>query len=188
MKLVRQHILKLAAFIVVVGIAFWLTYIAQENTIFRTLVSDYGYVGIFIVSLISGFNLILPIPAVSFLPLYLEAGLNIWITLGIITLGMTAADSFAYIIGRFGKEIATEMHENRIFKKLDRWKQQHTYLPIVILFIYASLAPLPNELLVIPIGFIGYAYKKVLPALLLGNIIFNILTAFGVLHIFELIM
>lgn len=185
MQKARLYAFKIAVLVAVLAFAFWLARLAQENTFIQELVVSYGYLGIFLISIASGFNLVLPIPAVSFLPLYLEAGLNFWITIGFITLGMTLADSLAYFIGFIGRDIATRYNNAHIFQKIDQWSKRNKNIPLVVMFVYASLAPFPNEVLLIPLGIMRCRFIYLFPIVLAGNTIFNILTAFGVLSIFN---
>jgi len=164
---------------------FYLANLVQENEALRETVVAYGYPGILIVSLISGFNLAVPIPAISFLPLFMESGLDFWTTIIVITIGVTIADTIAYFLGRFGFELTSGISEGKIFKKLASIHKQYPWGPPLLLFFFAALAPLPNEVLVIPMGFLGYRFIHIFPAVLLGNFIFNLLYSTGVITIFE---
>jgi hypothetical protein len=54
---------------------FHLAKIIRNNPGVRDAILAYGYPGIFFISLLSGFNIAVPIPAIAFLPLFLESGL-----------------------------------------------------------------------------------------------------------------
>ena len=69
------HFLLIA--IIILG-AFYIASLAGESELIKDYVSRYGYIGLFITALISGFNLLIPIPAVAFLPLFIESGLYFW--------------------------------------------------------------------------------------------------------------
>ena len=69
--------------------------------------------------------------------------------------------------------------------RLERLRDQHHVLPFVVMFLYAALAPIPNEVLVIPLAFLRYPLLWIFTAVLAGNLIFNSLVAFGVIRIFE---
>lgn len=184
----HYKLLLQATFIVtVIALALWAAQFAQENTAVQTFVSSYGYIAIFLVSIVSGFNLIVPIPAVSFLPLFLESGLNLWVVLSIMTVGVTLADSIAYLIGKSGRYIATMKNYSKYFAKLDALRTRYRRAPLFILFVFASIAPLPNEVLVIPMGFMGYRLREIILPVLLGNGVFNIITAFGIMSLFQIL-
>ncbi|RJQ36182.1 hypothetical protein C4552_04470 [Candidatus Parcubacteria bacterium] len=166
----------------IVGTALWLGQIAENNTLIQSLVSRYGYAGAFFISVFSGFNFIAPFPAVSFFPLLVASGLNPVAVLAIMTVGMTIADSIAYLAGRIGRHIAGALEE-RIRERLDRIRLRRHWEPIALLFLFAAFVPLPNELIVIPLGFIGYRLWSLVPVLLLGNATFNTLAAFGIINL-----
>ncbi|PLX26524.1 hypothetical protein C0581_04295 [Candidatus Parcubacteria bacterium] len=144
----------------------------------------FGYSGIFLVSAASGFNILVPIPVIGFFPLFIESGFAAPIRIAIISVGMVVGDVFGYVIGNVGKGIVEERKkQGKIVSRLVEMRDKHKIIPLIILFIYASVVPLPNELIVIPMAFIGYRLRYMVVALFFGNIIFNILAAFGFLSI-----
>lgn len=185
MRKIWSPILKLIGIAFILVLAFWFVRLAENSSFIRDIVFDYGYIGIFIVSIISGFNIIVPVPAVSFVPLFLEVGLSFWTIIFVMVAGLTVADLLGYAIGRSGRELASSWNHKKIFRRLDRMKSKHYFAPIVALFFYASLAPFPNEVMVIPLGFLGYRLSHIFIPLLLGNIIFTILASFGVINLFK---
>lgn len=56
-----------------------------------------------------------------------------------------------------------------------------------MLFLYAALVPFPNEILIIPLAFTGYRVLYILPPLLVGNGIFNLLAGFGIVSLFGML-
>ena len=179
-------IFKLIGIAFIFVLAFWLARTAQDSSIIADIVLQYGYVGIFIISVISGINVIVPIPAVSFVPLFLEVGFGFWTMIATMVAGLTVADLLGYAIGRSGRELASSWNHKKIFRRLDSMKSKHYFVPIIALFFFASLVPFPNEVLVIPLGFLGYRFIHVFIPLFLGNIIFTIFTSFGVINLFKL--
>ena len=188
----RKIILQIIALILILAFAFYVAYLAQGNDAVKQAVLEYGYAGIFALSFATGFNLVVPIPAIAFLPLFIEAGLNFWITITIITVGITLADSLAYLIGGIGHEMLMKnpkySRERSVFKKLLRLKKKHVYAPLIFLFFYSIIAPLPNELMVIPLALLGYRYLQIFPVVLVGNFIFNIIYANGIDSFFNLLL
>ncbi|MCH7529712.1 hypothetical protein IIB50_01185 [Patescibacteria group bacterium] len=171
----------------VIALAFWAAQFAQENTAVQALISSYGYLAIFLVSIISGFNLVVPIPAVSFLPLFLESGLSLWVLLFTMTAGVTLADIIAYLVGKSGRQIAIMENHSKLFVKIDTLRAKYHSAPLFILFAFASIVPLPNEILVLPMGFIGYRLREIILPVLLGNGVFNTITAFGIISLFQVL-
>jgi len=174
----------LVAFIIA---AFYLARIAQENEPVRMLVADYGYVGIFVTSVVSGFNLVVPIPAIAFLPLFLESGLSFALIILFISAGVTLADTVAYFIGRAGRHIMSHSVEERVLVNLERVRARYHWAPITVLFLFAAFAPLPNEIVMVPLGLLGYRLLTVLPVAVAGNLVFNALYATGTIGLFNLL-
>lgn len=180
-KLILNSILLLALF----ALAFYLAKQAPESETISSLVRNHGYWGIFLVSLISGFNLAVPVPAIAFLPLFLEAGLSYWATIAVVTLGVSMADSIAFLLARTGKVLVSERWGKKAFQTLEKWREMYRVAPLVALFIFASLAPLPNEVMLVPLGLMGYKYRHILPVILLGNLAFEILYSKGILEVYQ---
>lgn len=171
---------RVCVFAAVVAAAFWLGMYARDSEVVQSLVVQYGYAGIFLMAVASGFNIIIPIPAALFIPVFLESGFSIWPVIGVIALGTTIADLFAYGIGRAGRHVVLSARQDHMKNRLDVLRQRFPWAPIVLLFLFAALAPFPNEFLVVPLAFLGYRMSRILPPLLLGNGIFNTLSAFGI--------
>lgn len=184
----RKNLLRLLMLFAVLALAFYLSRLAQGSETVQSLVSGYGYLGVFIVSLASGFNLLVPIPAVAFMPLFLESGLGFAGSTAVMVLGMTAADGLAFLLARTGRQAAAgPLEENRIFKKLDRLRQRYHYLPLVVLFFFAAFAPLPNETLLVPMAFLGYKFKTLMPIVLAANVVFILAYSQIILGLFDVI-
>ena len=74
-KKILKFFVQGLSLVIVIGVAFYFADLARGNENLQRIIAGYGYIGIFVVSLISGFNLLVPIPAISFLPLFLESQL-----------------------------------------------------------------------------------------------------------------
>jgi membrane protein YqaA with SNARE-associated domain len=173
--------------LVIFAAAFYAAHLVRESETLSMLVRNYGYAGAFFVSVLSGFNLAVPIPAISFLPLFQEAGLNLGGILITITVGMTIADCIAYALGRLGRKASEEVSRGKILTRIQRLYGKHPWAPPVVLFLFSSFAPLPNEIIVIPLGFLRFRFIYLLPILLAGNMVFNLLAGYGVLHLFSFV-
>lgn len=164
--------------------AFFTARFAQESEQVRALVAEYGYFGIFLVSAISGFNLAVPIPAIAFLPLFMESGLSFWPVVWFIVAGLTLADLVAYYLGRVGHQ-ALAHSNSRFLLVLQKTRKRFRWAPIVILFFFASFVPLPNEILLVPLGFLGYRLAYVFPVVFSGHLVFNTLYGTGIINLYE---
>lgn len=162
----------------------WLGRVAMQNEIVSELVVRYGYGGIFIVAIISGFNIVVPIPAVAFVPLFVASGMDFAATVGVIVVGTTIADLVAYLLGRAGRELDVMKHAKMV-RKLEAWRAKHYWKPIWAMGFWASFAPLPNEVIAIPLGLMGYPIAHVVAPLLVGNLVFNLLASYGMRALFQ---
>lgn len=171
--------------VVLIALAFYLARLAPESEAVSSFVASYGYLGILLISLVSGFNLAVPVPAIAFMPLFVEAGLSYWVSIVVITAGVTLADSLAYLLARTGRLVVSEKWGKQVFAILETWREKYRIAPYVLLLLFASLAPLPNEVMLVPMGLMGYRYRKLLPVILLGNLAFGILYSQGLLGIYE---
>lgn len=183
----KKWLVHLIIIAVVFAFAFWLAIFVQDNLVLQEAVGNFGYLGVFLASFFSGLGLIIPIPVISFLPLFLEAGLHFWVVLVIMVLGITTADITSYIFGLLGRRVVLSDSNKKIVIRLDKFRSRYYWGPLAALFLYAVFVPLPNELLIIPLGFMGYKVRYILPILLLGNSIFHTVVAFGVIGLFNTI-
>ncbi len=168
--------LGLVVAVIVGGIFFGR--VALHNDIVRGLVLRYGYAGVFVVALISGFNLLVPVPAFAFVPLFIAAGLDFAAVLGFIVAGVTVADMAGFFLGRAGRGFDAVLHAKAV-RRLEKFRARHRAAPLVVLALYAAFAPLPNQVVMVPLGLMGYAAYEVFLPLLAGNFIFNALAASG---------
>lgn len=171
----------------IIAATFYLAHFAKGSGAMREVVAFYGYWGIAVISFISGFNLTIPVPAATFMPLFLELGLNFWFSIFIIVAGVTAADFIGYFLGKFGRHLAVYSANGKIVSRLEHIRERYRWGPIVALFFFASLTPLPNEILLIPLGFLGYRFSRLLPVVISGNFLFNVIYSASVVEIFRLL-
>ena len=174
--------------VIVITGAYWLARLAHSSEAVRMTVASYGYVGVFIVSFISGLNLVVPLPAVAFLPVFTEAGLNYFWVAAVMSAGMTIADAVGYGFGALGRKAYRAARGDGVaLRRIAMFQRRHKNGPLLALFLYSSIAPLPNELMVIPMGVLGYRLSRIMPVVFVGNIIFNAIYAAGIIRLFGLV-
>lgn len=129
------------------------------------IVSSYGYLGAFLISIFGNFTIFFPVPYV--LTIYaFGASLNP-LLLGLACgLGATIGEFSAYMIGRGGRRIIDERYGD----KLDTAKKLIEKHGVWIIFWFAVL-PLPDDLILIPLGMLRYDLKRAMVAVFTGKII-----------------
>jgi len=180
---IRSHAVKTVAITAAVLVIVWANVVAAENVEVLDFVRRFGYPGLFAAAAISGFNLLVPIPVIGFFPLLMEAGLRPVPAVLVIGAGMTIGDMVGYLLGRAGRKLVDKPHW---MARMERVQDRHRLAPYILLFVYAAVVPLPNELIVIPMALIGCRWAGVLGAAFAGNLIFNALAAAGFQGVFGL--
>lgn len=180
----RTFAIRMAALAFVVFLITWANLYAAEQDFAREMARQFGYPGLFLGAAASGFNLLVPVPIIAFFPFFMDVGFDRVLTVLVIALGMTTGDLVGYLLGRTTREMFAPRVRG-LMERLERLREQHPVLPFVIMFLYAALAPIPNEVLVIPLAFLRYPLMGIFGAVLAGNLIFNSLVAFGILRAFE---
>lgn len=166
-----------------VGFTVWANLQAGEHDAVREAAAAAGYPGLLAASVVSGFNLIAPIPVAAFYPFLLESGFQPLPTLATIALGMTGGDFLGYMVGDASRALAGDRLAG-FRARVERLHQRHPLLPLAILFLYAAFAPVPNELLVVPLAFMRYPLAGIMLAVFAGNLIFNSWLALGAAWLF----
>lgn len=127
------------------------------------LVFAYGYLGAFIVCIIGNVSIILPLPFA--LVVYAFGSVLNPLLLGIVAgVGSTIGEMSSYIVGRGGRRVI----EGRYGGRLDVVRKLVEKHGMLVVFLVALL-PIPDDLLLIPLGMMKYSVKKLLVAMLLGK-------------------
>ena len=136
---------------------------------------QYGYFGIFLISLLGASSVFVPIP--STIVIFTLGGLStfdpLWIAVAAGT-GAAIGEFSGYLIGFGGRRIISEKQKTKMefLTKLFR-----KFGPIVI-FIFA-LTPLPDDLLFIPLGVMRYSLIRAFIPALLGKFFSNLIIAYS---------
>lgn len=146
------------------------------------VVGAYGYLGIFLVSLIGNFSIIFPIPAFA---LVFSAGavLNPWLVGLAGGAGAALGETSGYLLGRGGSEAIKKKYSKQLHR-VRKWTLKHGIFPIIILF---AATPLPSDVIGIFSGLIKYSYKKFLLASVIGKLFKYTLIALAGAYSFEAI-
>lgn len=137
------------------------------------LVASYGYAGAFLISLFGNFTVFFPVPFV--LTIYAFGATLNPLLLGLVCgLGSTVGEFSAYLIGRGGRKIIDDRYGDR----LESAKLLVQEYGMAVIFVFAVL-PLPDDLILIPLGMLRYSLKKAMTAMLLGKTIMCVAVAYA---------
>jgi membrane protein YqaA with SNARE-associated domain len=160
----------------VVGWSLLLTHIPPTEIVGRLGAQN----SLLVAFLVSAFGGVSTVTSVNFytVVLTLAAGGTSPVALGIVAgTGITIGDSLFYYLGTQSHDLLSG-RVRRWADSLHEWiNDQHESLVQVIAYIYTGLTPLPNDVLTVGLGLAEYSYRRLLPALLLGNITLTILVA-----------
>ena len=137
------------------------------------LVQSYGYVGAFIISIFGNFTIFFPVPFT--ITIYAFGATLNPILLGIVCgLGSTIGEFSAYLVGRGGREMIGERYGRRL--EGAKILVQRYGMPVI--FLFAAL-PLPDDLILIPLGMLKYSLRKAMVAAFLGKVLMCITVAYA---------
>jgi membrane protein YqaA with SNARE-associated domain len=129
-----------------------------------TLVTNYGYVGAFLISLFGNFTIFFPVPFA--ITIYAFGATLNPIILGVVCgIGSTIGEFSAYLVGMGGRKVLEERYGDRL-EYAKRLIEKHG---MAVVFIFALL-PLPDDLLLIPLGMLRYDIRKVMIAAFFGKV------------------
>jgi membrane protein DedA with SNARE-associated domain len=137
------------------------------------LVASYGYGGAFIISLIGNFTIFFPVPFT--ITIYAFGATLNPLLLGLVCgFGSTIGEFSAYLLGRGGRRVIN----NQYGARLENAKLLIQKYGMAIIFVFAVL-PLPDDLILIPLGMLKYDLKKAMTAVITGKTIMCITVAYA---------
>ncbi len=173
---IKEH-LSIVIFSLILILWTLLLFFYSPVTIVEFLGITNSYLIIFLLSFFGGTSIIIAFPYYLFVITLGAGGLNP------LLLGLTAGtavilgDSTSYLIGLKGKTVLPDFLQKK-FKRFHNWLLKGpTILITGFLFLYGAFIPIPNDIIVIPLGLAQYPYFKLIIPLGLGNIFFNVMLA-----------
>ncbi|MGM5482578.1 MAG: hypothetical protein ACQESF_03895 [Nanobdellota archaeon] len=173
-KIIKKHIAFISLLLIIVaftlifhliGASGFVEFIGVKNSYLLVfLVGAFGGVSFF-----TAYSFILTVIMVSL------GGANPFLIAVFGGLGITIGDTLFYLLGLKGRETLSGPLK-RLTDHFSRWmeKQPSWLIPIVVL-VYATIAPLPNDILTVSLGLCKCNAKQILPPLLVGNMLFTLL-------------
>lgn len=135
---------------------------------------DFGYFGIFLISLIGSSTIVFPLPSAAFVLLATPAlnPLILGITAGI---GAAFGELVGYIFGWAGRKISKEKFEKELEKARKMFEKYGGFLTLIIF----AATPLPDDIAGIIAGLLKYDVKRFFIAVSIGKIIFHLVLVYG---------
>ena len=178
-RLKKKKILLIIAALILIAWSIFLVFIDLE-----ALAQEIGlhnvYFILFFVAATAGTSFLTSAAFYAVYLSYISTGIDP-IILGVIAgVGTTLGDAvYFYFSSKAGDLINAD--ENKVYKKvhgfifrLPRWG---VYL---FTYLYASFAPIPNDILIITLGVLKFKFRYIMPLILLGNITLLTLIAYGI--------
>jgi membrane protein YqaA with SNARE-associated domain len=134
---------------------------------------QYGYFGVFLISLIGSLSIIIPVPYT--LLIYVMGGVLDPILVAIASgFGSAVGEFSGYALGYYGRAVISEERQRKMgfmVKVFDRYG-------FFAIFFFA-LTPLPDDLLFIPLGIMRYSFVKAFVPSLLGKLLMSFILAYS---------
>ncbi|HEA84424.1 MAG TPA: hypothetical protein ENI04_00350 [Candidatus Wildermuthbacteria bacterium] len=146
---------------------------------FDFLMQNFGYGGVFLISLISAATIIFPIPGFAAIPIGAHF-LHPLLVAIVGALGSSIGELVAYGAARGGISIG----DGKFIKwseRLAKWFEKINGFTIIILF---AATPLPHDVVGLFAGIIKYDIKKFFLATLIGKFLMFLVLAYGIGLIF----
>jgi membrane protein DedA with SNARE-associated domain len=147
----------------------------------RNFAVQYGYLGIFLISLLGAMSIFVPIPYT--IVIFILGGLQdtvgnwvfepLWIAVA-AGVGAAIGEFSGYLIGFGGRKVIGDKYK----KKMDFLTKLFKKFGPIAIFVFA-LTPLPDDLLFIPLGVMRYSLLRAFVPALLGKFFSNLIIAYS---------
>jgi membrane protein DedA with SNARE-associated domain len=147
----------------------------------RNFAVQYGYLGIFLISLLGAMSIFVPIPYT--IVIFILGGLQdavgnwvfepVWIAVA-AGIGAAIGEFSGYLIGFGGRKVIGDKYK----KKMDFLTKLFKKFGPIAIFVFA-LTPLPDDLLFIPLGIMRYGIIQAFIPALLGKFFSNLIIAYS---------
>ncbi|MGD8543854.1 MAG: VTT domain-containing protein [Candidatus Bathyarchaeota archaeon] len=139
----------------------------------ETFAMQYGYFGVFFISLIGSLSIIIPIPY-TILIYIMGATLNPILVAIASGFGSAVGEFSGYALGYYGRAVISEERQ----RKMDFMVKVFNRYGFFAIFFFA-LTPLPDDLLFIPLGIMRYKFAKAFVPSFLGKLLMSFILAYS---------
>jgi membrane protein YqaA with SNARE-associated domain len=172
----KPRIYATIIFLIIIGWSILIYYTGPEKII-EYIGTENGYLVVFVAGLLGGISIFFPFPYYLLVITFGGGGLNPYL-LGLFTsVGIVLGECTSYFFGHSAHSFLSKGMEDKAHK-LNNWLvKKPKFIVSVILFLWASLIPIPNDFFLVPFGLIRYPFWRVIIPLALGSFIFNTILA-----------
>lgn len=176
----RKEIAGVSAAMLLILVILWsiALYYYTPYEIIEGIGVENGYLIVFISGLLGGTSLFFPFPYYLIVATFGAAGLNPFFLGAFTAFGVILGECTSYLVGHGAHSLLPDYFE-KMAHGLNKWL---IGIPVsavmIILFFWSSLFPLPNDILLVPLGLIRYPFWRTIIPLGLGSLVFNTVTAF----------
>ena len=133
----------------------------------------FGYLGVFLISLIGTASILIPIPYTLMIFWFGFLGFDPIILTLAAGIGSAIGEFSGYILGYYGRKLLNIERQKKMRYLLKMFGQ---YVPVAI-FLFA-LTPLPDDLLYIPLGILRYNFLKAFIPTIIGKVLMSFILAY----------
>jgi membrane protein YqaA with SNARE-associated domain len=153
-----------------------LEWLQQLDQWLKDVAQTYGYLGVFLVSLLGSSSIIIPIPyTLIIFSLGMQKDLFNPFFLAISGgTGSAIGEFLGYSLGYFGRTVISEKQK----KKMNYILKLFNKYGAISIFVFA-LTPLPDDLLFIPLGIMKYNFVKAFIPCIIGKLLMCFIVAYG---------
>ena len=178
----HRSVITLVVFVLAFCVLLFISQSLSESDQVQRLTAEFGYVGVMIIAVIAGLNAIVPIPAATFTPVFVAAGLSVPLIIIALTAGTLIADFTGFFLGRVSRDLMQSKHP-KLCAFFTEFQGKHRKWLFPLVTLYAAFAPLPNEVILIPLGLTGIKFKSLIIPLILGNLLNQLILVYGIISV-----
>jgi len=182
-KLEKKELKLIIAIIALVAWAIFLFNI-DINALVDSAGIENMYLILFIISILSSTSFLTSASFYVTFFAYINAGFDPIIISIIGGVGMATGDSIFFFISKKAGDVMS-MSNNKLYSKMFNFISKLPKWGVYLFtYMYASFAPIPNDILIVMLGALKFKYSHIIPILIVGNITLLFLIAIGIYHVF----
>lgn len=136
-----------------------------------------SYVAVFLIAAFGGLNTFTSGVLYASIATFAAGGASPWL-LGVAGgAGIAIGDVIMFTLFRTGVRSVSGVWRERVLWVREKVLRLPQWLQYVVVYLYLGFSPLPNDVLMFLLATVGYAYRVLVPLLLLGGITIATVTA-----------